>query len=130
LGPTRISSRVKVVHYPPPRPRLRLGATVAATAALLACYHRTPLTPVATDRTTMPNSYSPWLTGIDTIDPTYYTPGMTMGRRKDRARTPGLWIAANELPPTGGHPFYQPTVNGQVGAAAERTNVRTVFDRC
>ena len=30
-----------------------------------------------------------------------------MGRRKDRARTPGLWIAANELPSTGGHPFYQ-----------------------
>jgi ABC-type antimicrobial peptide transport system permease subunit len=30
-----------------------------------------------------------------------------MGRRKDRARTLGLWIAANELPPTGGHPFYQ-----------------------
>ncbi len=30
-----------------------------------------------------------------------------MRRRKDRARTPGLWIAANELPPTGGHPFYQ-----------------------
>jgi len=47
------------------------------------------------------------LTGIDTIDPTYYTPGMAMGRRKDRARTPGLWIAANELPPPGGHPFYQ-----------------------
>ena len=23
-----------------------------------------------------------------------------MGRRKDRARTPGLWIAASELPPT------------------------------
>jgi transposase len=32
---------------------------------------------------------------------------MAMGRRKDRARTPGLWLAANELPPTGGHPFYQ-----------------------
>jgi transposase len=32
---------------------------------------------------------------------------MSMGRRKDRARTPGLWIATNELPPTGGHPFYQ-----------------------
>jgi transposase len=32
---------------------------------------------------------------------------MSMGRRKDRARTPGLWIAANELPATGGHPFYQ-----------------------
>jgi transposase len=32
---------------------------------------------------------------------------MAMGRRKDRARIPGLWIAANELPPTGGHPFYQ-----------------------
>jgi len=30
-----------------------------------------------------------------------------MGRRKDRARTPGLWIATNELPTTGGHPFYQ-----------------------
>ena len=45
--------------------------------------------------------------GIDTIDPTYYTPGMAMGRRKNRARTPGLWIAANELPRTGGHPFYQ-----------------------
>jgi transposase len=32
---------------------------------------------------------------------------MAMGRRKHRARTPGLWIATNELPPTGGHPFYQ-----------------------
>jgi transposase len=32
---------------------------------------------------------------------------MAMGRRKDRAHTPGLWIAANELPATGGHPFYQ-----------------------
>lgn len=32
---------------------------------------------------------------------------MAMGRRKDRARTPGLWIAMNELPRTGGHPFYQ-----------------------
>jgi transposase len=32
---------------------------------------------------------------------------MAMGRRKDRARTPRLWIATNELPPTGGHPFYQ-----------------------
>ena len=30
-----------------------------------------------------------------------------MGRRTDRARTPGLWIAANALPATGGHPFYQ-----------------------
>jgi transposase len=30
-----------------------------------------------------------------------------MGRRTDRARTPGLWIATNELPVTGGHPFYQ-----------------------
>src|ERR671912_205065 len=32
---------------------------------------------------------------------------MAMGRRKNRARTPGLWIATNELPRTGGHPFYQ-----------------------
>ena len=45
--------------------------------------------------------------GIDTVDPTYYTPGMAMGRRKNRSRTPGLWIATNELPRTGGHPFYQ-----------------------
>ena len=30
-----------------------------------------------------------------------------MGRRNDRARTPGLWVATNELPRTGGHPFYQ-----------------------
>ena len=32
---------------------------------------------------------------------------MAMGRRRNRARTPGLWIATNELPVTGGHPFYQ-----------------------
>ena len=32
---------------------------------------------------------------------------MAMGRRKDRARTPGLWIAASALPATGGHPFYR-----------------------
>jgi hypothetical protein len=30
-----------------------------------------------------------------------------MGRRKDRARTPGLSIATKVLPATGGHPFYQ-----------------------
>jgi hypothetical protein len=30
-----------------------------------------------------------------------------MGRRKDRGRTPALWIATNQLPQTGGHPFYQ-----------------------
>ena len=30
-----------------------------------------------------------------------------MSRRKDRARTPGLWIATTALPVTGGHPFYQ-----------------------
>lgn len=30
-----------------------------------------------------------------------------MGRRRDRARTPALWIATNELPRPGGHPFYQ-----------------------
>jgi transposase len=32
---------------------------------------------------------------------------MAMGRRHDRARTPALWLAANDLPRTGGHPFYQ-----------------------
>ena len=30
-----------------------------------------------------------------------------MSRRKDRARTPGLWVATNALPRTDGHPFYQ-----------------------
>ena len=44
---------------------------------------------------------------IDTVDRPYYTAAMSMGRRKNRARTPGLWIATNELPRTGGHPFYQ-----------------------
>jgi transposase len=37
----------------------------------------------------------------------YYTAGMAMGRRQDRARTPRLWIATHDLPATGGHPFYQ-----------------------
>jgi transposase len=32
---------------------------------------------------------------------------MAMGRRKDRARTPELWIPTNALPRTGGHPFYE-----------------------
>ena len=32
---------------------------------------------------------------------------MAMGRRKDRGRTPALWVAADALPRTGGHPFYQ-----------------------
>ena len=32
---------------------------------------------------------------------------MAMGRRRDRGRTPGLWIATNDLAVTGGHPFYQ-----------------------
>src|SRR5436190_2261864 len=32
---------------------------------------------------------------------------MSMGRRKDRRRTPALWIATNEPPQAGGHPFYQ-----------------------
>lgn len=32
---------------------------------------------------------------------------MALGRRKHRARTPDLWIATNDLPRTGGHPFYQ-----------------------
>jgi transposase len=30
-----------------------------------------------------------------------------MGRRRDRAQTPALWIATNDLPTTGGHPFYR-----------------------
>src|SRR5215207_11131400 len=30
-----------------------------------------------------------------------------MGHRKNRARTPELWVAADELPPIDAHPFYQ-----------------------
>ena len=30
-----------------------------------------------------------------------------MGRRKDKGHTPGLWVATNDLPRAGGHPFYQ-----------------------
>jgi len=32
---------------------------------------------------------------------------MAMGRRKDRGRTPEMWIAAHTLPKSPGHPFYQ-----------------------
>jgi hypothetical protein len=32
---------------------------------------------------------------------------MAMGRRRDRACTPGLWIPTNDLPTTGSHPFYR-----------------------
>jgi hypothetical protein len=32
---------------------------------------------------------------------------MAIGRRKNRVRTLGLWIAASELSGSGGHPFYQ-----------------------
>jgi len=32
---------------------------------------------------------------------------MAMGRRKGRERQRDLWIAASELPKSGGHPFYQ-----------------------
>ena len=44
--------------------------------------------------------------GIDKPDQAPYS-RMAMGRRRDRAHTPGLWIASNELPATGGHPFYR-----------------------
>ena len=32
---------------------------------------------------------------------------MAWVRRKDRTRTRRLWVATNELPRSGGHPFYQ-----------------------
>ena len=71
----------------PAPPSLATRRHVAVAAALRACDHRTLLTPVATDRTTMPNPSQPWLTRIDTIDPTYYIPGLAMGRRRDRGHT-------------------------------------------
>src|SRR5688500_9793603 len=44
---------------------------------------------------------------------------MAMGRRKERARRPGLWIATPGLPPTGGHPCYQPLSQAPDGHALE-----------
>jgi transposase len=32
---------------------------------------------------------------------------MAMGRRKDRGRTPEMWVATHTLPTSPGHPFYQ-----------------------
>ena len=55
--------------------------------------------------------------GIDTIDPASYTAGMGMGRRKDRARTPRLWVATNELP-TPRRPPVRPTLNQVLDAHA------------
>lgn len=38
------------------------------------------------------------------IDPAYCTPAWPWVGANTGVRTPGLWIAANELPVAGGHP--------------------------
>ena len=43
--------------------------------------------------------------GIDTIDPPYYTLQMAMGKRK-RARQPSMWITTTDFPTAASHPFY------------------------
>jgi hypothetical protein len=40
-------------------------------------------------------------------DPAYDTAAWPWVVGPDKGRTPGLWVAANDLPRTGGHPFYQ-----------------------
>ena len=42
---------------------------------------------------------------IDTIDLSYYTSPMAMGKRK-RERQPGMWVAATDFPTAASHPFY------------------------
>jgi hypothetical protein len=42
---------------------------------------------------------------IDTIDVSYYTSPMAMGKRT-RERQPGMWVAATDFPTAASHPFY------------------------
>jgi len=43
---------------------------------------------------------------IDTIDISYYTSPMAMGKRK-RDRQPTMWVPATDLPTAASHPFYR-----------------------
>ena len=43
---------------------------------------------------------------IDTINISYYTSPMAMGKRK-RDRQPVMWVATTDLPTAASHPFYQ-----------------------
>ncbi len=43
--------------------------------------------------------------GSDTIDISYYTSPMAMGKRK-RERQSGIWVAATDFPTAASHPFY------------------------
>jgi transposase len=43
---------------------------------------------------------------IDTIDISYYTSPMAMGKRK-RDRQPTMWVPTTELPTAASHPFYR-----------------------
>ena len=51
-----------------------------------------------------------------------------MGRRKNRTRSPGLWIAANELPRTGGHPNILKRLLVPTGAFSLGLLLRTLID--
>ena len=43
---------------------------------------------------------------IDTIDISYYTSSMSMGKRT-RDRQPTMWVLTTELPTAVSHPFYR-----------------------
>jgi hypothetical protein len=43
---------------------------------------------------------------IDTIDISYYTSPMAMGKRK-RDRQPTMWVPTTDLPTAASHPFYR-----------------------
>ena len=43
---------------------------------------------------------------IDTVDPSYYTLPMAMGKRRRRAQQQSMWVATQDLPRSAAHPFY------------------------
>jgi hypothetical protein len=47
-----------------------------------------------------------WFEAIDTIDPSYDTLDMAMGKRK-RDRQPMMWVPTTELPTAASHPLYR-----------------------
>jgi len=51
---------------------------------------------------------------------------MAIGRRKDRPRTPGFWIATHELPVTGGHPFISDWISSSTRTRLTSSSKRNV----
>jgi len=62
--------------------------------------------------------------GIDSLDRSYYTARMAMGKRK-RHRDTAIWISTSDLPTAPSHPFY--TRLNQVLREAEFEYVRRAW---